>query len=47
MSLTNRQASALRKWIATDIRKLCDMVFPAVKPYDIGADAVEAAAAVE
>lgn len=45
MSLTTRQASALHESIATDVRKLCDMVFPAVKPNDISAGAAEAAAA--
>jgi hypothetical protein len=47
MALTPKQASALTKSISTDIRKLCDIVFPAVKPSAISAAAAEAAAALE
>ena len=46
MALTAKQTAALRKSISTDIRKLCDMVFPAVKPYDISVAAADAAAAL-
>lgn len=47
MGLTAKQSSALRKSISTDIRKLCDMLFPAVKPYDISVAAAERAAALQ
>lgn len=47
MALTAKQSAALRKSISTDIRKLCDMVFPAVTPYDISVAAAEKAAALE
>jgi hypothetical protein len=46
MALTAKQSAALRKSIFTDIRKLCDMLFPAVRPYGISVAAAEKAAAL-
>jgi hypothetical protein len=45
LDLTKAQSSVLRKSIAVDVRKLCDMVFPTVRAYEISAEAAAAASA--